>query len=274
MASLTTAVDKFREKTSAEDITLRGRRWKIIDSGGSLKAGERGPALIMLPGTLGNPDVFFKQISKLGKRLRIISLAYPLITDIDLITGDIACLMDRLGIEKASVLGSSYGGFVAQIFAENHPDRVETLFIGNSMTDVDLVRGAFPPAQELLATPPAALRAIISGQMANWAEPEKIFAELKAFLKRELFEYLPPRGPKLRLAAIFLRGKTPKPAIPDSQIVIIDAEDDPLIPAPVRADIRKRYPKAQLCRFKSGGHFPYLTRSAEFNDLLTDRLLS
>ena len=267
MPTLIEKVDKFRQKTTPDAISLRGRKWKMIDTK------SKGPVLIMLPGTLGNADIFFNQINKLGRKIRIIALAYPLITDIDLICGDIACLLDRLGIDKASILGSSYGGFVAQVFAQNHPERVNTLFVGNSMNDVDIIRPAFPPIKELLKTPPQALRAHIAGQMANWEEPEKIFAQIKAFLRRELMEYLPPRGPKMRLSAIFLRKGSPNPAIPDTQIVIIDCEDDPLIPAIVRKDIRKKYPKAELNRFPAGGHFPYLTRSADFNDILTRRLL-
>jgi maspardin len=273
MASIISAIDKFRQKVTAKDIILRGRRWKIIDSGGPRGSNDQAPVLIMLPGTLGNPDIFFNQINKLGKRIRILALSYPLITDVDLITGDIAALLDRLGIASASILGSSYGGFVAQIFAQNHPDRTDTLFIGNSMNDVDLIRSGFPPVKQLLATSPKDLRAHISGQMAAWEEPEKIFAEVKAFLQRELFEYLPPRGPKLRLAAIFLRKKAPAPAIPDKQIVIIDCDDDPLIPAIVRKDIRKRYPKAELNRLPAGGHFPYLTRTNKYNEIIERRLL-
>ncbi|MBT3788955.1 MAG: alpha/beta hydrolase [Alphaproteobacteria bacterium] len=272
MASLISAIDKFREKTSPVGITLRGRKWKMIDTLG--KNNAKGPVLIMLPGTLGNADIFFNQINKLGKRIRIIAMAYPLITDVDLIAGDIASLLDRMGVEKASILGSSYGGFVAQIFAQNHPTRVDTLFIGNSLTDIDLVRPAFPPIKQLMKTPPKDLRKHISGQMAGWAEPEKIFAEVKAFLQRELAEYLPPRGPKMRLAAIFLRKKAPVPAIPDKQIVVIDCEDDPLIPTAVRKDIRKRHRKAEQHRLPSGGHFPYLTRSSVYNKILEDRLLS
>ena len=271
MASLITAIDRFRQKISPEPVTLRGRKWRVIDTGSS---SDQGPVLIMLPGTLGNADIFFNQINNLGKRIRIIAMAYPLITDVDLITGDIVRLMDRLGIDKASILGSSYGGFVAQIFAQNHPTRVDTLFIGNSLTDVDLLRSGFPHVKQLVNISPKALRAQISGQMANWAEPEKIFAEVKAFLQRELAEYLPPRGPKTRLSAIFLRKNPVVPAIPDKQIVIIDCEDDPLIPAIVRKDIRRRYPKAELHRMPSGGHFPYLTRTAAYNNILEKRLLS
>ena len=266
--SLITDLDKFRERVPLKPILLRGRQWKMIDTGGA------GPVLLMLPGTLGNGDIFFKQVKSLGKRIRIIALSYPLVADVDLIADDIGGLLDRLNIARANVLGTSFGGFVAQTLAERHPGRVETLFISNSLTNADLIRAAFPPADVLLNVPPKILRAQMSSQMSNWEASEKIFRELQEFLLRELASYLPPRAPKLRLAAILLRRKPPRPALPDSQIVIIECQDDPLIPANVRADVRARYPKAKLHSLPTGRHFPYLTRSTVFNNILAGRLLA
>ena len=266
MTTLIAALDTFRAGTTAETVTVRGRQWKIIDSG------SKGPVLLMLPGTLGNADIFFKQIQKLGKRIRIIALSSPLIADVDVIAGDIAALLDRLDIPSASILGSSFGGFLAQTFAELYPARVETLFIGNSLNNHKLMGSSLPPPDVLLKAAPKALRVQISSQMKAWDIPEKIFAEVRDLLLRELAHHLPPRGPKLRLAAIFLRKNAPVPAVPDSQIVIIDSEDDPLISAPVRDDVCARHPKAEHHRLPSGGHFPYLTRSTAYNDIITNRL--
>ncbi|MFE2286875.1 alpha/beta fold hydrolase [Streptomyces sp. NPDC059443] len=41
--------------------------------------------------------------------------------------GDVAELLDHLGIERAAVVGASYGGRVALTFAALHPDRVSAL---------------------------------------------------------------------------------------------------------------------------------------------------
>lgn len=264
--SLSTDLDKFRQGVSPEPVRLRGRQWKIIDT----KA--PGPVLLLLPGTLGNADIFFQQIRQLGRRIRIIALSYPLIADVDLLAGDIARLLDRLAIPRASLLGSSFGGFLAQVFAERFPARVETLFIANSLADADLIRPAFPPGDALLKLPPKALRAQMSAQMTNWDSGEKIFMQTRDLLLRELTLYLPPRAPKLRLAAIMLRPEAPVPALPDSRIVIIECADDPLIPPHVRKDIRDRYPGAEVHSLATGRHFPYLTRAAIYNDILATRL--
>ena len=45
---------------------------------------------------------------------------------------DIAAVMDAEGVEKASLIGLSEGGLMAQLFAARHPDRVEKLVLINT----------------------------------------------------------------------------------------------------------------------------------------------
>jgi len=46
--------------------------------------------------------------------------------------GDIAAVMDAAGIERATLLGASEGGVMAQLFTALHPERVERLVLVNS----------------------------------------------------------------------------------------------------------------------------------------------
>ena len=45
---------------------------------------------------------------------------------------DIAAVMDAEGVEKASLIGLSEGGLMAQLFAARHPDRIEKLVLINT----------------------------------------------------------------------------------------------------------------------------------------------
>jgi len=49
---------------------------------------------------------------------------------------DLAALLDGLGIERAHVLGISYGGEVAQAFALAHPGRLEGLILADTVSEV------------------------------------------------------------------------------------------------------------------------------------------
>jgi len=50
---------------------------------------------------------------------------------------DLAALMDRLGIPKLHVLGTSYGAEVGLAFARDFPDRVESLILVDGVSETD-----------------------------------------------------------------------------------------------------------------------------------------
>jgi 3-oxoadipate enol-lactonase len=49
---------------------------------------------------------------------------------------DLACLLDALGVERAHVLGISYGGEVAQSFAIRHANRTRSLVLADTVSEV------------------------------------------------------------------------------------------------------------------------------------------
>lgn len=54
-----------------------------------------------------------------------------------------AALMDELGIQKAHLVGTSYGGEVALRMAMYHPDRIESMVIIDSTSEKTAVGGSF-----------------------------------------------------------------------------------------------------------------------------------
>lgn len=51
----------------------------------------------------------------------------------------------------------------------------------------------------------------------------------------------------------------------DMPITIMDVWDESALSSRVREDLHKSYPQAKLAHLKSGGNFPYLSRSDEVN---------
>lgn len=89
---------------SIVDATIAGEVWPYIDTR------AEGPVLVMLPGSVGTCEMFYKQIAALGERVRIISVSYPAVADPARLADGLAGLLDHLGLPRASVLGSSFGG--------------------------------------------------------------------------------------------------------------------------------------------------------------------
>jgi 3-oxoadipate enol-lactonase len=56
--------------------------------------------------------------------------------------GDLVALLDRLGIERAHIVGTSYGGEVGMLFALAHPGRVRTLTLIACVSHIE------PPLRE------------------------------------------------------------------------------------------------------------------------------
>lgn len=258
----------FRKRYRPRTVTAGRARWRVIET----KGRKGGPTLVMLPGTLGTGEIFWNQIADLPKNVRIVAVTYPPIGDIVRLAKSLATLLDKLGVERASFVGSSLGGFLAQWFAALYPERVQTLFIGNSLLDPAKVNPARRPAEELRKAPPKMHQKIVLGSLASWAEPEPIFAQLKAILRESGEQLISGPELKARVLAVATSGAVPKLAVPLKRIVVIDSKDDPLIPAGTRADMDKVYGGAKFYRFARGGHYPYITRPDRYTRILLRHL--
>lgn len=261
-------IDTFRRRFPVRIVRAGGQPWRVIETRG--KSG--GPVLVMLPGTLGTAEIFWNQIASLGRDVRIVSVTYPPVGNLMKLAAGLNALFDKLGIEKASVVGSSLGGFLAQWFAARYPKRVETLFIGNSLTDPYKVNPSRKPPAVLRRLPPADHRRIVLGSVESWKEPEPIFKTLKDILLHSGRKLISPAALKQRVLATATAKEVPPPVIPQSRTVIIECADDPLIPPAAQKEMRKKYPRAARYRLSRGGHYPYITRAERYTRILKRHL--
>jgi pimeloyl-ACP methyl ester carboxylesterase len=87
-------------------------------------------------------------------------------------------LMDRLGIGRAAVVGSSYGGAVALTIALDQPERVEKLVLVDAVSNDEVLNhpllklAAIPLLGELIAPFLVDSRALLKYRMQNTLAPE------------------------------------------------------------------------------------------------------
>jgi len=264
--TLIDARDSFAARMPETREQLNGRDWGVVDSQGE------GPALLLIPGTLGRADIFWQQFRALAPRLRVIGVSYPAAGGIVDWAEDLCTLLDARGIRQAAVLGSSLGGYLAQYLAGAHPTRVHHLFAANTLDTVAGIPDRQPYALDLDHAPIADLRAGFLSAMQAWgqAHPEQI--DLVEFLLAEVGGRIPEGEMRARLNALKRGPELPAITLPPTALTVIDAADDPLIPAPMRAAVRARLSGATAFRFLWGGHFPYVLRPDLYSNLIVARL--
>lgn len=114
-----------------------------------------GKPLILLHGGLGSGEMFGPILPALSAAHQVIAVdlqGHGRTADIDrpldirLMAGDIAALIDDLGLERADVMGYSLGGGVALMTGVHHPDKVDRLIV----TSVYLRPDAIDPALQAM----------------------------------------------------------------------------------------------------------------------------
>ena len=258
---LIAARDAFAAQFPERRIALNGRDWGYVEAG-------QGPALVLIPGTLGRGDVFWQQIAALSDRLRVVAVTYPETGGIEDWADDLAALMDHLGLERVSLLGSSLGGYLAQYFAAAHPTRVDRLFAANTLHSVAGITDKMPYALDLDAAPIADLRAGFGQGLGQWAKAHPDQADLVELLMGEVNGRIPEAELRMRLKALKTAPGLPDLALPQDRMFTIEADDDPLIPPEMRAAVRARVQPDVAYRFTWGGHFPYVARPEAYTALL------
>jgi pimeloyl-ACP methyl ester carboxylesterase len=108
-----------------------GQRVHYVDHGGD------GPTVLLLHSYLMDVDMFAPQVAALGADYRLIAMdergqgGTPVDGPFDYwdLARDAFGLLDHLGIERAAVVGTSQGGFVALRMALLAPERVSALAV-------------------------------------------------------------------------------------------------------------------------------------------------
>ena len=224
--SLVSAADQFQPESAA--VAESGIRFSSmrLSTGVALQVAEAGPSdgepVLFLHGYTDSWFSYSPALERLPAGIRAIAPTQRGHGDSEKpeccyrpadFAADAVALLDELRIERATVVGHSYGSFVAQRLAIDHPERVNGLvLIGSGTTGATPAVVEFNEVVQALSDPldPAFVREF---QASTAAEP----------LPPEFFEGVV--GQDLRRAARAARARVPRPARPAL------ARRDPATPA-------------------------------------------
>jgi maspardin len=263
---LIAARDRFAARHPEQRTLIGDREW------GYVEVGEAGPALLLIPGTLGRGDIFWQQMEALEGRARIVAVTYPRSGGVAEWASDLAELCGRVGLGRVTVLGSSLGGYLAQYFAAAYPHMIEGLIAANTLHSVAGVASRPPYSSDLDNAPIEELRAGFGRGLGVWRDAHPEQAELIDLLMAEVDGRIPEPELRARLNALKHGPELPPLEMARERIATIESADDPLIPPPMREAVRARLKPSVAYRFEWGGHFPYIARPDLYVALLEEQL--
>jgi 3-oxoadipate enol-lactonase len=264
--------EEFRRAFPYRYLEQGGRTWPY------LLGGQDAPPLLFLCGALPAPEISWASIRDLAAGHRLIAPAYPPVATMEALADGIAAILRREGVEAAQVLGGSYGGAVAQVFARRHPGMTSSLVLAQTQAPLHAMASrARRLAASLHWLPMSALRRVVrrtfGTMLPPWSDETAcslaVFEELvsSALEKRDAVAILERMADFSRLSFTSrdLRGWP-------GRVLLIFGDEDPSTPPRLRADMEALYPGSRLRILEAGGAEISLTRRGDFVAAIEDFL--
>lgn len=241
--------------------------WRVAGVDWPYLACGQGPrAVLFLPGAFLRADMWFHAIRALETDFRVLA------PDTNMLSGlsarqtldALPHLLDTEGVEKVAIVGFSAGGGLAQIFLQEHPDRVsEVVFSHTGIiearpgAEAQLSRLAWLVRVLPLAVSRRVLLQKTSGNVpasSAWkAFHNAYFRESSAAITKDLLIRFLQNGLELRRDYRY----QPLPASWPGRIQILSSRDD-AVTLPSLEKLIERYPGAQVHLFNEGGHHTFM----------------
>jgi pimeloyl-ACP methyl ester carboxylesterase len=235
-----------------------------------------GPEVVLLHGIGGNTKLWRYQLEGLSDAFRVTAWDAPGYGGSDDPEGgewtmaDYAGVLEgflrTLGIERAHIVGQSWGGVLTQEFYRRCPER----FVSLTLSDTYAGGGAQPP-EERDAALQARLRALDTMTPAEMAR-QRVSALLMEDAPQALIDEVSSvlaeiHSPGYRMAAIALAGADTRDVHPTITVpTLITAGDHDRIVPPGRArEMHASIPGSRLVMIENAGHLPCVERSEIYN---------
>ncbi len=236
--------------------------------------------ILLLTGLGAKRYGWHHQLEEFGRTYRTIALDHRDISDSDPfeeaytimdLADDAAAALYALGVERATVIGISLGGFVALQFAIRHPDQLEKLVLVSTSAGGET---HVQPGQEIAALlAPTSREHIEPGELAkrnyslitgpgyaaNHQEEIENFAEIARYRPVHRAAYT------RQLQSAMGHNAAEQLEHIKAPTLVIHGDADPLVP-PANGDyLAKHIPGAQYIVYHNVGHIPIVENYEQFN---------
>jgi pimeloyl-ACP methyl ester carboxylesterase len=252
-----------------KSLTIKGVEWEYATGG----RGEK--TILMFHGAVGGAETMQWLASAFADEYRTITPTIAEVNTLEEVCDAVSAILDREHVGHAIVFGGSFGGLVAQAFFHRRCAQTEDLILLSTGVPNRKIGSRTEMMTRLLRLLPFSLtRGLLKMEISkhlNTPVPAEHAARINEFRQR-LDDYFNHKLTKqtlvsrVALSVDFNRnesyGSEDQPDWP-GRVLIIESNDDPMIPPDERRRLREAYPRALICTFAGAGHMIPLLRLEE-----------
>jgi len=253
-AGTVASLASFRAAHPVRTLELRGVEWEY------LALGDGPETILFLHGMTGAYDIWWRQMEALQEEYRVISVTYPAADSLDEMERAVMAILEAEAVEQFYVVGSSLGGYFAQYLVTHHPQDIQGAVFANTFPPNDIIAEKNKTIGMLLPYLPEWLvMNVLSGSIEKSVYPASGYSELvRAFGLEQTHGRMSKAQVLARYRCVVEPFEAPVMVALGIPVMIIEADNDPLVEKTLREQLKATYPTAEVVTL-SNGHFPYLS---------------
>ena len=243
----------------------------------ALLGSEGAPAVVLGHALGSNSNIWGYQLPLLTARCRVLVYDLPghgesdppvKHDSLDDLANDLAALLDRTGISRATLVGLSIGGMIAQHFAALYPDRLEALVLCSTGFQTDEI-GKKIYGDRIAQVRERGIEPQVDGSMSRWFTPQ-FLSDAPATIEwvKRMYRKTSPAGFINACRAIQELDTLDRLSSITAPTLLIPGELDPAFPVSVSRAMQSRIKNAELEVLAGAAHIGNVERPHEFNEIL------
>jgi pimeloyl-ACP methyl ester carboxylesterase len=246
----------FRSQHPPKHLQVNGKDWEYVTLGGGEKA------ILFLHGMTGAYDIWWQQMMPLSEHYRVISLTYPPAETLEELSQGVLAVLDAEGVQSGYMVGTSLGGYLVQYLMAHHPERIEKAVLGNTFSPNDILRQKNEPLIRILPfLPNWVVMSVFRKNIVGTIYPAAGHSELVlAYMLEQVSGRMSKAQVAGRAKAVIEPFEPPDPQAVGIPVMIVEADNDPLVEVGLREQLKATYPTAEVYTLHAVGHFPLVSQ--------------
>lgn len=262
------SLQAFRTNHKLQRSTVDRKTWKY------LSIGNGNETILFLHGMAGAYDIWWQVIETLRDRFKIIAVTYPPVNNLEGLRRGILAILEKEQVSKCHVVGSSLGGYLAQYLASKCPQIIKKAVFANTFPPNGIIVEKTRKIGKILPFLPewAVLFYLRQNTTASIYPASGNSEIVLAYMMEQSHGMMTKKQFIARYRCCLDYFEPSVSTVSRMPVLIIEADNDPLVEEKLRQMLKTTYPSAQIKTLHRVGHFPYLNQPEEYTRILLDFL--